>query len=134
MSQNSEPRVLPAALDPDWYRSLFDLIPDAILVVDHAGHYVDVNHGASTLLGYSRNEFLRMHISQVSALGTEEVSHAQQELVQAGDWVGQGALRHKDGSLVAVEGWATELIRPTATYYVAAFRQNAASTVPTELV
>lgn len=131
MSPNPEPRILPAALDPDWYRSLFDLIPDAILVADHAGRYVDVNHGATTLLGYSRDEFLSMHISQVSTLGTAEVTEAHQELVQAGIWVGQGALRHKDGSLVPVEGWATELIRPTATYYVAAFRQKASSTAPT---
>jgi PAS domain S-box-containing protein len=125
MSHNPESRVLPAALDPDWYRSLFDLIPDAILVADHAGRYVDANHGASTLLGYSRNEFLRMHISQVSTLGTVEVTEAHRELVQAGIWVGHGALRHKDGSLVHVEGWATELIRPAATYYVAAFRSIA---------
>ena len=127
MPENLEPRVVPAALDPDWYRSLFDLIPDAILVADHAGRYVDVNHGATTLLGYSRDEFLTMHISQVSTLGTEEVTEAHQALVQEGIWVGQGALWHKDGSRVPVEGWATELIRPTVTYYVAAFRPLAPS-------
>lgn len=43
-------------------RLLFESSRDAIIVVDDAGRYVDVNHAACELLGYRREELLGMAI------------------------------------------------------------------------
>ena len=128
VGQSDDGRVLPASNDALWYRGMFDMMPDAILVADHKGRYVDANRAATTLLGYSLAEFRTMHISAVSTLGMEAVTEAHQFLVQEGVWTGRGKLRRKDGALVAVEVRATELVGEAATYYMATFRAVAPET------
>jgi PAS domain S-box-containing protein len=108
--------------DPHWYRYLYDAIPDAVLVVDHRGHYVDANQAASALLGYSVAEFLELHISAVSAHAPAELAEAHAQVIQDGTWAGNGTFRHKDGSLVPIAARVVELITPTATFYVGMFR------------
>lgn len=50
------------------YRRLFELESDAILLADQETHVViDVNQSAQELYGYSRDEFLRLRLEEVSA-------------------------------------------------------------------
>ncbi len=50
------------------YRRLFELESDAIVLVDNeTGHVLEVNAAATTLYGYSREEWLRMNHADVSA-------------------------------------------------------------------
>ena len=50
------------------YRQLFDTVPDAIMIVDGASKtFTDVNESALRLYGYSREEFLSLRHSDISA-------------------------------------------------------------------
>ena len=51
------------------YRSIFDSVIDAIFIMDLEGHFLAVNEHACQRYGYSREDFLRLHIS---ALNTPE--------------------------------------------------------------
>ena len=51
------------------YRVIFELAPEAIVLSDAKGRYVDANARALALLGYDREEFLRLGIRDTSALG-----------------------------------------------------------------
>jgi len=82
------------------YRQLFELEADAILLVDkETGNLIEANRVAESLYGYSREEFLRMKNTELSA-EPDETKHATQE-----------ALRHipvryhrkKDGTIFPVE-------------------------------
>lgn len=52
------------------YRLLIDQATDAIFISDQSGNYTDVNPKACTMLGYSREELLRMNVKEL--LGREE--------------------------------------------------------------
>ena len=122
MGSAGDGRAFPALDELNWYRTLFDVMPDAILVADHKGRYVDANQAAMALFGYSIDELRTMHISALSTLGLETATEMHQFLVQEGVWAGQGKLRCKDGSLVPVEVRTTEVIGETATFYMGIFR------------
>ena len=51
------------------YRSIFDSVIDAIFIMDLEGNFLAVNEHACQRYGYSREDFLRLHIS---ALNTPE--------------------------------------------------------------
>ena len=116
--------------DPQWYRSLYDALPNAVLVVDHHGCYVDANPAATALLGYSLEEFLTLHISAVATVELSELKQAHEFVVQEGTWVGEGALRHKDGTHVPVGVQVVELNTPTAPFYLGVFRERTSEPVP----
>jgi PAS domain S-box-containing protein len=120
----SNPDVPAPSSDLQWYRSIYDALPDAVLVVDHRGRYVDANQSATALLRYSLNEFLTIHIPAVATVEPTELKRAHEFVIHEGVWVGEGALRHKDGSHVPVSVRVAELITPTATYYLDVFRER----------
>ena len=43
------------------YRALFETTPDGIMLVDDAGHYVDVNDAMCAMLGAPRAELIGRH-------------------------------------------------------------------------
>ncbi|MEH0167961.1 PAS domain S-box protein [Roseateles microcysteis] len=66
MRPDGETPALPTGLDPSTvFRSLFQAFPDALLLVDKAGHIVLCNEAASNLLGYTVDE---LHGLTVDAL------------------------------------------------------------------
>ncbi len=53
------------------YRKLFDLIDDAVMLFDaQTLQFIDVNPAAERMYGYSREEFLRLHHSDITAEST----------------------------------------------------------------
>jgi len=53
------------------YRNLFDSSTDGIFILDLDGSFIDANRTAYERLGYSREEFLSLHISEL-----DDPSHA----------------------------------------------------------
>jgi PAS domain S-box-containing protein len=85
------------------YRHYIEIAPEGVFVADAQGRYVDVNPAACTLVGYSREELLRMGISDLAppaAAGEHEALYARikQSEIDRIDFT----LRHKDGHPVDV--------------------------------
>ncbi len=103
------------------FRSLFENVPNAIFVADATGHYLDANPAATTLLGYTREEFLQRTVMDVSVSdrgAAEEYDRMRQE----GAWRGEHELRHKDGTVIPTEAQATAVVLPTETVYLSVVR------------
>lgn len=86
------------------YRLLMEQASDAIWVAGADGIYLDVNRSACDLLGYTREEYLRMHIRET--VMPEELPRTEQTVasVLAGRTVvTERRMRHKDGSGVMAE-------------------------------
>ena len=48
------------------YRGLFEHAPDAVLVMDAQGRYIDANEAACALTGYTRAELLELRIGDLT--------------------------------------------------------------------
>ena len=88
------------------FRAAMDLSPDLILLIDRASmRFVDVNDTACNLLGYSREELLKLGPQDVASMPFEVLAPAYDRII-AGD-TGETTLqmhhRRKDGSLLPVE-------------------------------
>ena len=70
--------VIPAEL---LYRTIYDQSPDGILVIDTRGRIVDFNEAAHTQLGYSREEFEGISLSDIDPVQTPEEIRASIERV-----------------------------------------------------
>ena len=90
------------------FRALIDRATDTIEVVDpETGRFLDVNERACQVHGYSREEYLRMHVPDVEVgidLTSPGVWAAQIDRIrQAGSRAFLGVHRRKDGSIFPVE-------------------------------
>jgi PAS domain S-box-containing protein len=86
---------------------VLDASPDAVLVADSEGCYAYVNHAAIEMLGYSREEFLGMRVSDLVA-GEPEWAETEFERYKIdGSWRGEVTLRCKDGALITLDANAS---------------------------
>jgi PAS domain S-box-containing protein len=87
------------------YHALMDNASDAICLADAQGNLIEVNHKAEILLGYTREELSKLHVSQIHPPDAlQEVREHFQTVVQgiAAPMLESLVLR-KDGSQVPVE-------------------------------
>ncbi len=92
------------------YRSLFDCAPDGIVIVDPKGYYLDGNAGICRMLGYTRDEFIRLHASDVVAkTEIHRIDGALTEILAKSDYHQEWQFRRKDGSIIDVDTIATAL-------------------------
>jgi len=76
----------------------------ADLIADDRGRYVDCNEEACELLGYSREELLKLSVWDLTPEGNEvDGLVLWQDFIEAGVQAGIYWLVRKDGSLVEVE-------------------------------
>jgi len=92
------------------FRILVEQAPDGIFIADPSGKYLDVNSTGVQMLGYPREEILRMSISDV--LVREEVPRALADIPRlhsgqstSGEW----KIRRKDGSVFSGEVYGRAL-------------------------
>lgn len=104
------------------YRSLFERVGDAMILLGPDGRYLDANPAASDLLGYTRQEFRRLRQGDLVAGGAEWSREQFSRLVRDGVWRGETELRHKDGSLVPAEGQAQQVVLPGGVAYIGMWR------------
>ena len=72
--------------------------PAAVFVADEHGRYVAVNQAACKLVGYPREELLKLCVSDIVL--PEEAGEPWDEMVAQGTLRGAATLRCKDGSTV----------------------------------
>ena len=85
------------------YRALFETAKDAIFLTDETGRFVDVNEAACNSLGYSREELLKLSISEIDTepTGYEEFRKVRKGMAKESTFeVNQ---RKKDRTLLPVE-------------------------------
>jgi len=81
------------------YRILVEQASDGIFLADSSGRYIDVNSAGAEMLGYTRNEILRVTIADVVA--AEEISRIAGEIARfAGGGIvrSEWTFRRRDGS------------------------------------
>lgn len=86
------------------YRTLVEQAADAILLFEDGGRLVDVNSGAISLLGYSKDELLTMKMQDMLTSEENRYNPFQFELMtQGSSKVRQRQMLKKDGSVVTTE-------------------------------
>src|SRR5690349_10094593 len=60
------------------YRALFEHAADGILIADDASYYLDANPAMCRMLGYTRNELVGMHASDIVC--ADEIAHIEPAL------------------------------------------------------
>ncbi len=101
------------------YRTIFNLVSDAIFLIDNeTGQILEVNEAASSLYGYSREELLSMNHRDVSA----EPERTREATLKEMTVVPLRYHRKKDGTVFSVEITATHLVWKGRKSHLASIR------------
>ncbi len=94
-------------------QALFDNTLDAVLLADDQARYVDANPAACKLLGYDREELLRLGVFDITPMPNGEVGRsAWAAFVRDGHQAGEYTLTRRDGSTAVVEYRAVANVQP----------------------
>ncbi len=86
------------------YETIIDTTRDGFWIVDDMGRFLEVNNAYSRMIGYSKDELLRMGITDVEARERpEETRDRIRQLQEVGYALFETAHRCKDGSLLELE-------------------------------
>ncbi len=90
------------------YRALFEQSPNGVLLVDiETGKTIEANEAAYKQLGYSRDEFVALRISDYEALEEpEETAKHMQKIIRVGNDDFETLHRTKNGEIRNVHVWA----------------------------
>ena len=92
------------------YRLLVEQAPDAILLTDQAGRFVEVNSAACAMLGYSRDELLLLRVPDIVAdTDRAEAALQYQSMTPQQGFRAERRLLRKDGTILwaDVRAWMT---------------------------
>ena len=93
-----------AAISPDPFRQLVDHASDALFVYDIQGCFVDVNATACVMVGYAREELLRLRVGDIEvSFDPLKAPERWRELVPGEAITMEGLSRRKDGGLFPTE-------------------------------
>ena len=82
---------------------MIPITPVAEVEVDSDRRYIFVNDSACELLGYSREEFLKMKIDDISFPSGAHVAPMYEQYVRDGKMDGIFALRRKSGEVLRIK-------------------------------
>ncbi|MGB3187954.1 MAG: PAS domain S-box protein [Limnoraphis sp.] len=86
------------------FRALIEQAPDAVLIAEIDGTYIDVNNNACDLLGYRREELIGKQISElIPSEDKPRLAAMKQSLLVGNTHVEEWKLIRKDGTPVPVE-------------------------------
>jgi PAS domain S-box-containing protein len=94
-----------------------DRAPFAVFVLDEDMRFLAVNEHSCTLLGYGREELLRMRLADVAA--SDDVPGEYADMIAERGRTGTAVLLRKDGGDVSLRYRATETKLAGMTVYVA---------------
>jgi PAS domain S-box-containing protein len=94
----------PGYIGFDEFHSIVANASDGFLLVDLAGHILDANASYCKMMGYTRDELLNLHLSEIDPIGTiEDVARRSEEIIQAGSLRFESKHQHKNGVPIDVE-------------------------------
>jgi len=85
------------------YRTLFDLSPNGVLIEDKKGIIIDANPAFCQMMGYTREELLRINVTQLSSDSDESVNQNIKMLLDGKQLKHITKSRRKDGVLIYTE-------------------------------
>jgi two-component system, cell cycle sensor histidine kinase and response regulator CckA len=92
------------------YRTLFDYAPDGIVIANPNGYYTDGNASICRMLGYSHDEFIRLHSSNIVVEAEiQNIAPALSTIKSRTDYHHDWHFRRKDGSVFTAEVIATAM-------------------------
>ncbi|MBL7205117.1 MAG: response regulator [Desulfobacteraceae bacterium] len=90
--------------EEEQYRTIIQTAIDGFWIVDTKGLLLDVNNAACMMLGYQREELLKMHISDIEAMRTpDEIADHIQRIIEQGYDSFETQHRGKDGTIIDVQ-------------------------------
>ncbi len=90
------------------YRTLFEYAPDGIVIANPESYYVDANTSICRMLGYSREEIIGLHASDIVAeTAIQHIGPALHAINGKSDHHREWQFRRKDGSVFPAEVIAT---------------------------
>jgi len=96
-----------------YLQAIFENAQNAILLADDNAYYIDANPAACQLLGYSRDELIGLHLSQITpGINHRDATATWQSFITTGRQSGEFILLHKDGSQIEAEYRAVANILP----------------------
>jgi PAS domain S-box-containing protein len=107
------------------FRGLFEGVPDAILVVDAGGQFIEANAAAYRMLGYDLDALLAMRL--VDVFSSPDAAEAQlARFGEPGEWRTESELLRRDGTHAPVEIWSRWLDLPTGPIGLSVVRDMSA--------
>ena len=86
------------------YRTLFEFAPDGILIADSRSYYLDANATICQMLGYTREEVIGLHGSDIVATSQiQNIAPALEEISAGPGYHHEWQFRRKDGSTFDAE-------------------------------
>ena len=85
------------------YRTLFEQSPDGILIIDTNGNFIDFNNAAHNMLGYTREEFKQLRISDINLDGAEKIQACIERLLRDGKANFEVKYKAKDGGRRSIQ-------------------------------
>lgn len=86
------------------FRTIFASTNDAIFMHDLKGNIMEVNKAACEIVGYSRDELLRMKTKEINTtLSMEEIPQRIKEVKEKGHAIFEATYRRKDDTAIPVE-------------------------------
>jgi PAS domain S-box-containing protein len=85
------------------YRIMTSTSMDGFAITDVTGRFLDMNEAYSHLIGYSRDELLKMSVSDIEIMDAPDEIQAQCQKVRAGSDRFESRHRCKDGRVIDVE-------------------------------
>ena len=79
------------------FRLLFENSRDAIVIADDAGNYLQINESACELLGYPREQLLRMNVSDLQTTNSPAAAILYQVYTRTGNETGEFSFVRPDG-------------------------------------
>nr|MBP7323821.1 response regulator [Deltaproteobacteria bacterium] len=108
----------------NWYQSLFNAATDALLVIDRGGRIVEGNQQASSLYGYSPDEFRLLALRDLMHPGSlDTLDHRLAQLRLGGLLETELVNTRKDRSPLCVEVRAISFAHQEETYVLASIRE-----------
>jgi PAS domain S-box-containing protein len=109
------------------FRLLFNRVFDALVMIDEKGQVADVNEAACRLVGYTKEELLKLSVGDIHPdEEMEKIQLAVSRVLRDGiDYMGETAFRTKDGRIIPVEAGGVALKVAGKIYTLGSFRDIA---------
>ena len=92
------------------YRTLFECAPDGILIADTQGYYLDANPRMCEMVGYSHDELIRLHSTDIVAPAEQQfIQPVLDEVLSTNRHERLWTFQRKDGSLFEAEVFVTAM-------------------------